>query len=267
MAGRACRGCPHDCCEARRTRNEAPAGSTIGSGSINRATAFDQSGRAPASRELEAQPERGFPTLAKENVAATKNAIKQYAGLVARGGWAQLPPIELRTGMNHPAVVQLRRRLQATGDLQAYGGYPEIYNSYVEQAVKKAQSALRPAGHRAFSTKTRSRSSTCPPRRGCASSARICPGFKACRPRTPAGKYIVVNIPCGANRGDQQQSGRLPPYGRGRKTGPAFSSGHFGNRRDQFQQGMVRSADRFEVRPDPQRARVAAQGQGCAGGA
>ena len=59
--------------------------------------------------------------------------------LVARGGWAQLPPIELRTGMNHPAVVQLRKRLQATGDLQAYGGYPEIYNSYVEHAVKKAQ--------------------------------------------------------------------------------------------------------------------------------
>ncbi|MGA9764718.1 MAG: murein L,D-transpeptidase, partial [Rhodomicrobium sp.] len=87
---------------------------------------YDQSGRAPASRELEAEPERGFPTLAKENVAATKNAIKQYAGLVARGGWAQLPPVELRTGMNHPAVVQLRRRLQATGDLQAYGGYPEI---------------------------------------------------------------------------------------------------------------------------------------------
>lgn len=102
--------------------------------------AFDQPARDRRSaRETDTQPERGFPTLAKENIAATRNAIRKYSDIVARGGWAQLPPIELRTGMNHPAVVQLRRRLQATGDLQAYGGYPEIYNSYVEHAVKKAQ--------------------------------------------------------------------------------------------------------------------------------
>ena len=85
------------------------------------------------------QPERGFPTISRENVTATRTIIKQYAELVARGGWANLPPIELRTGMSHPAVVQLRKRLQATGDLQAYGGYPEIYNSYVEHAIKKVQ--------------------------------------------------------------------------------------------------------------------------------
>ncbi len=75
------------------------------------------------------QPEQGFPTLAKENFTATKNAIKQYSEIVARGGWAQLPPIELRTGMRHPAVVQLRKRLLATSDLQAFGGTPEIYDS------------------------------------------------------------------------------------------------------------------------------------------
>src|SRR5271166_4011939 len=85
------------------------------------------------------QPERGFPTLAKENIPVTKAAIKQYADLVARGGWPQLSMIELRTGMSHPAVVQLRRRLQVTGDLQAYGGYPEVFDSYVEKAVKRVQ--------------------------------------------------------------------------------------------------------------------------------
>ncbi len=92
--------------------------------------AFDQSGRAPTAREAETQPqpERGFPTLSRENVTATRNIIKQYAELVTRGGWATLPPIELRTGMSHPAVVQLRKRLQSTGDLQAYGGYPETYD-------------------------------------------------------------------------------------------------------------------------------------------
>ena len=108
---------------------------------------FDQSGdsRDQTSRgqalapEVEVQPDQGFPTLAKENVTAAKNAIKQYAEIVARGGWAQLPPIELRTGMSHPAVIQLRKRLQATGDLQAFGGNPDVYDSYVENAVKTAQ--------------------------------------------------------------------------------------------------------------------------------
>ncbi len=39
---------------------------------------FDQPGPGRATvREAEAQPERGFPTLAKENVAAARNAIKQ----------------------------------------------------------------------------------------------------------------------------------------------------------------------------------------------
>jgi hypothetical protein len=60
---------------------------------------FDQSGdsRGQTSRgqalapEVEVQPEQGFPTLAKENVTAAKNAIKQYAEIVARGGWAAQP--------------------------------------------------------------------------------------------------------------------------------------------------------------------------------
>ncbi len=156
--------------------------------------AFDASGRAPAAREIEVQPERGFPTLAKENAAATRNAIRQYAGLVARGGWAQLPPIELRTGMNHPAVVQLRRRLQATGDLQAYGGYPEIYDSYVEHAVKKAQTrhGLPATG---FLDRNTIEELNVP------ASARLrqlrtnLPRLESMSAAAPAGKYIAVNIP------------------------------------------------------------------------
>ncbi len=155
---------------------------------------FDQPGRASAAREIEVQPERGFPTLAKENVAATRNEIRLYAGLVARGGWAQLPLIELRTGMNHPAVVQLRRRLQATGDLQAYGGYPEIYDSYVEHAVKKAQTrhGLPATG---FLDRNTIEELNVP------ASARLrqlrtnLPRLESMSATAPAGKYIVVNIP------------------------------------------------------------------------
>jgi L,D-transpeptidase YcbB len=163
---------------------------------------FDQSGdswdQSPrdrfAAREQDAQLERGFPTLAKQNIQATKNAIRQYADIVARGGWAQLPMIELRTGMDHPAVVQLRRRLQANGDLQAYGGYPEIYDSYVEQAVKKTQlrHGLPPTG---FLDKYTIEELNVP------AAARLrqlrinLPRLEASASAAPAGKYVVVNIP------------------------------------------------------------------------
>lgn len=156
---------------------------------------WEQPGRDRAfAKEWETQPERGYPTLAKENVTTTKAAIKQYADIVARGGWPQLPMIELRTGMSHPAVVQLRRRLQAAGDLQAYGGYPEIYDSYVENAVKKAQArhGIPPTG---FLDRNTIEALNVP------ASARLrqlrtnLGRLQSLASSTPAGKYVLVNIP------------------------------------------------------------------------
>jgi L,D-transpeptidase YcbB len=54
---------------------------------------WDRSPRDGFTAREHAQPERGFPTLAKENIAATKNAIKQYTEIATRGGWPQLPMI------------------------------------------------------------------------------------------------------------------------------------------------------------------------------
>lgn len=117
---------------------------------------FDQSGSnswdqpfdRSFARQWETQPERGFPTISKDNIAPTKAAIKRYADIVAKGGWDRLPKVELRVGMTHPAVVQLRRHLMLTGDLQETGGYPETFDYYVEKAVKKAQArhGLPPTG-------------------------------------------------------------------------------------------------------------------------
>ncbi len=146
------------------------------------------------ARDWETQPDRGFPTLAKENIETTKAAIRHYSELVAQGGWPQLPQLELRTGVNHPAVVQLRRRLQATGDLQAYGGYPEVYDSYVEQAVKRAQlrHGVPPTG---FLDAVTIDALNVP------ASARLrqlrtnLTRLQNLVPSTPAGKYVLVNIP------------------------------------------------------------------------
>lgn len=163
---------------------------------------FDQSGDSGdqrsrehgSARDTEAQPERGFPTLAKENVTATTNAIKQYAEIVARGGWAQLPQIELRTGMSHPAVFQLRKRLQATGDLQNFGGYPEIYDSYVENAVKKAQArhGLPVTG---FLDKDTILELNVPATARLRQLRTNLPRLQTLSATAPAGKYVVVNIP------------------------------------------------------------------------
>jgi murein L,D-transpeptidase YcbB/YkuD len=163
---------------------------------------FDQSGDSAdqrprdygSARDTEAQPERGFPTLAKENVTATTKAIKQYAEIVARGGWAQLPQIELRTGMSHPAVVQLRKRLQATSDLQTFGGNPEIYDSYVENAVKKAQArhGLPVTG---FLDKDTILELNVPAAARLRQLRTNLPRLQTLSATVPAGKYVVVNIP------------------------------------------------------------------------
>ncbi len=157
---------------------------------------FDQSRQAPAAadRDTEVQPERGFPTISRENVTATRTIIKQYAELVARGGWANLPPIELRTGMSHPAVVQLRKRLQATGDLQAYGGYPEIYDSYVEHAIKKVQArhGLPATG---FLDKNTIEELNVPVAARLRQLRINLARLMSLAPNVPPGKYVVVNIP------------------------------------------------------------------------
>src|SRR5262249_18583639 len=130
----------------------------------------------------------------KENIAATKNAIKQYADIVARGGWSQLPMIELSTGMDHPAVVQLRRRLLANGDLQAYGGYPGIYDSYVEQAVKQKQirHGLPVTG---FLDKYTIEELNVPAAARLRQLRANLSRLQALTAAVPAGKYVVVNIP------------------------------------------------------------------------
>lgn len=90
----------------------------------------------------------GFPTLSPNNVEHMKAAIKRYAEIVERGGWRRIPEIELSIGKTHKAVAVLRERLRAEGDLRNDVGHPETFDSYVERAVKVAQTrhGLKPTG-------------------------------------------------------------------------------------------------------------------------
>ena len=78
--------------------------------------------------------------LSPETAEITEQAIKTYDGIVARGGWPEVPQVdELRLGTHHAAVVDLRSRLSASGDLDPSAVGNDIYNSYVEEAVRRFQ--------------------------------------------------------------------------------------------------------------------------------
>jgi murein L,D-transpeptidase YcbB/YkuD len=80
------------------------------------------------------------PILSPQSLAATEEAIAKYRDIVARGGWAQLQASErLRVGVKNPAVVALRQRLIATGDLDPAAGTSPVYDSYVEAGVRRFQ--------------------------------------------------------------------------------------------------------------------------------
>ena len=69
-----------------------------------------------------------------------EQAIYAYQDLVARGGWPSVPADkELKIGMRDPNVVELRRRLIASGDLRQTSGDPAAFDSYVQAAVKRFQ--------------------------------------------------------------------------------------------------------------------------------
>jgi murein L,D-transpeptidase YcbB/YkuD len=107
-------------------------------------------------REWEANPPKGFATLAKANIEATKQAVARYTEIVARGGWPQLPEPPNKTprdslmqyGITNAAVSLLRQRLAASGDL-AGGNTSSTYFDYdVEKALQRFQASngLTPTG-------------------------------------------------------------------------------------------------------------------------
>jgi murein L,D-transpeptidase YcbB/YkuD len=92
-----------------------------------------------ASRTIR-MPESSLPTLSPATTQSTELAVGQYANLLARGGWPQVPPTDrLRLGNRHPSVIPLRRHLIVVGDLEATAGETDIFDSYVEAAVRRFQ--------------------------------------------------------------------------------------------------------------------------------
>jgi murein L,D-transpeptidase YcbB/YkuD len=80
------------------------------------------------------------PILSPQTVPAMEQAVFVYQDLVSRGGWGSVPTDkELRLGVRDANVVELRRRLIASGDLRQMSGDTAAFDSYVQAAVKRFQ--------------------------------------------------------------------------------------------------------------------------------
>ncbi len=81
------------------------------------------------------------PTFSAQSVYRAEQAIARYEGIVARGGWPQVPGEQrLKLGMRNAAVIALKRRLFASGDLSARSNRSAaVFDSYVERAVRRFQ--------------------------------------------------------------------------------------------------------------------------------
>ena len=80
------------------------------------------------------------PTLSEQTVRATEQAIPAYERIVGAGGWPFVPPAHrLRLGNRHASIVTLRHRLAIGGDLDPRSGVTDIFDSYVEAAVRRFQ--------------------------------------------------------------------------------------------------------------------------------
>src|SRR5437764_9739120 len=87
-----------------------------------------------------AMPKASLPTLSPATVQTTELAVAHYEQMVAQGGWPMVPVNDrLRVGARHPAVLSLRARLKIAGDLDPAAVENDVYDSYVEAAVKRFQ--------------------------------------------------------------------------------------------------------------------------------
>ena len=92
-----------------------------------------------ASRTI-TMPKASLPTLSPTSAQTTEQAIARYEGIVSRGGWTAVPPVErLRLGNRNPSVRALRQRLIVSGDLDTNAGVTDVFDSYVEAGVRRFQ--------------------------------------------------------------------------------------------------------------------------------
>jgi murein L,D-transpeptidase YcbB/YkuD len=98
------------------------------------------SGFDNASRNVRL-PKKSLPTLSPSTAETTQTSVAQYETIVAKGGWPDVPKAAdgARLGVKSPAIAPLRQRLSVAGDLELNSGDPQVFDSYVDAALRRFQ--------------------------------------------------------------------------------------------------------------------------------
>jgi murein L,D-transpeptidase YcbB/YkuD len=149
------------------------------------------------TREWEANPPRGYPTISRSNIAPTKAAIERYRKIVADGDWKRIPALKskevLQVGLSDPRVAILQERLIASGDLRSQPNYPNYFDYAVEKAVKRFQASngLTPTGK----VDSRTLAALNVPAKIRLRQLRINLNRLRAHAKSDKSRYLVVNIP------------------------------------------------------------------------
>jgi murein L,D-transpeptidase YcbB/YkuD len=92
---------------------------------------------APATARM---PNSDVPILSKQTLEMSQYALQQYTQIEQQGGWPTVPdgPV-LKLGVKNPQVQIVRQRLEISGDLPPNLGSSDVFDSYVDAAVKRFQ--------------------------------------------------------------------------------------------------------------------------------
>jgi L,D-transpeptidase YcbB len=135
------------------------------------------------------------PILSPTIVKAVQAAIAKYSDVVARGGWPMVPADKrLQIGMRDPAVAVLRQRLTVSGDMPAAQGVSDVFDSYVDAAVRRFQArhGIQPDGIVGESTYT---ALNVPATERLTQLATNLTRLNLLTANLPAGRFVMVNIP------------------------------------------------------------------------
>ena len=86
-------------------------------------------------------PKKTLPTLSPSTAQTTEASISQYEAIVAKGGWPEVQAIAegARVGVKSAAMPALRQRLAVAGDLELNSGEGQVFDSFVDAAVRRFQ--------------------------------------------------------------------------------------------------------------------------------
>jgi murein L,D-transpeptidase YcbB/YkuD len=135
------------------------------------------------------------PILSPAIAQKLQGGIAQYTDIVSRGGWTRVPTGKtLRLGVRDPAVAALRERLVVSGDLPPSPGTPEVFDSYVDQAVKRFQ-ARHGIGADGIVGETSLAALNVPANVRLAQLATNLTRLRLLTAKLPSPRFVMVNIP------------------------------------------------------------------------